>query len=319
MKETKEFLSRSRRWLDKNAHDIETCFICGGSLTEGLAAPFRRCLNCGHEISSGSGMSSDFLVNDRMDEKSVRKAGLLDNFKARVLRAHTGDGRGGTLLDIGAGNGKFLLHNGLRYEKAIGLEVTPAAIDFSRTKLKLEIVTSIDEVSGPVTVATAWHSLEHIPPDQLDNMLNSLQKLCKMGARFIISVPNGESLHYSLFKNNWALLDAQYHYHNFTPRSLDLLLEKYDFQRVGTVYSTPYNIFSAIQSILNKFTGRHNYLYLRLKRGTRSNSAGSWRPILKNLISLPFAVFLGGFLSSIEFCLPHSNSSCLTFIYEKKY
>jgi hypothetical protein len=301
---------------------MKCCFICGGDLSEGLAEPYSRCLACGHEISLNPDTASRFLLNDKLDEASVRKKDLLTRFKTGVLRRFAvAVPGGGGLLDIGSSNGKFLWHNGAGYEKAIGVEVTPAAVDFSTRILELEIVTSINQVQARIDVATAWHSLEHVPPDELSQMLATLSKLCANGALFIVSVPNGASRHYAWFRRDWAFFDSRNHWHNFTERSLDLLLSKFGFQRIDGVYSTPYNVFSAIQSLLNLFTGQHNYLYLKLKRNTTPQAA---RPaaspagqFLKNLFALPATLVSGLSLSIVEACLPRSNQSGLTCIYKK--
>ena len=130
----------------------------------------------------------------------------------------------------------------------------------------LNITNNISKISDNIDVATAWHSLEHIPKSDLLLMLSKLSTLMKKDSRFIISVPNASSILYRLFNNLYAFYDFPNHIHQFTPKSLQILLENNNFEILEQIISWPYNIFGSIQSLLNIFNSKHNYLYYRFKR-----------------------------------------------------
>ena len=248
--------------------NVESCFICGGNDFENRSLDYRCCLGCGHEVLV-SNRNQGFIVNDNLSEKEVRRMNGLDKFKARTLSYFDAGLKKNLLLDIGSASGKFLLHNASQYKAAIGIEVTPESLHFSRQILGLKIVKDIQEVSGEISFATAWHSLEHIPELHLLALLDGLAAKMLPGGRFIVSVPNAASFQYRWFGNAYAFYDVPNHLHQFSPSSLEKLMQRFGFQYLETVKSWPYNNFGYTQSLLNMTTNTHNYLYYRLKRRSR--------------------------------------------------
>ena len=251
----------------KNAlnRNIEYCFICGGIDFVNRTSDYEKCLSCGHEILVST-KEQGFIINDSLSEKDVRRITSLDRFKARTLAYFDSNIERDQLLDIGSASGKFILQNMSRYKRTLGLEITPESLNFSGQILGLNIVEDIQSVSQEVNIATAWHSLEHIPEQQLLSLLDGLSSKMVTNGRFIVSVPNGASSQYHWFKKSYAYYDTPNHLHQFTPDSLDKLLQRFGFKELGTVTSWPYNIFGYTQSLLNILTNTHNYFYYRLKR-----------------------------------------------------
>ena len=289
------------------------CFICGEINFDKRTTEYRRCLRCGHEILLQS-QSQGFILNDPLNEKDVRKLSALDRFKTSVLNQCEGSASLNRLIDIGSASGKFLLHNGARYEKAYGLEITPEAVVFSRDVLGLNIVADIHAVPSGISTATAWHSLEHIPEEVLLNILAALSKKMPSGAKFIVSVPNSASRQYRWFGSAYAYYDVPNHLHQFTTGSLTLLLNKYNFSTDKIFNSRVYNNFGYIQSLLNIASGTHNYLYYRVKRRSREPSLAL---DIINILMLPLMVPLGwilGLLDSIDL----RTQGVITICFQKK-
>jgi hypothetical protein len=255
-----------------------------------------------------------YMLNDPLDQGDAVKLGALDRFKRRILQRYCSDMNRGCLLDIGSSTGKFLAQNADVFDRAVGIEVTPEAIEFSRDVLGLEIHTRIEDVNFEISVATFWHSLEHFPVEELLNVLAELS--CRMVARgkVIVSVPNNKSFQYRWFRTAYAFYDVPHHIHQFSPNSLERLFGRFGFVRVSSALSWPYNAFGYIQSMLNVLTGTHNYLYYRLKR--RSVKPKRWQDGI-NAFLFFLVVPLGCALMVLDVLFPE-RQGVLTLCFQNK-
>lgn len=289
------------------------CFICDGIEFDNRTKEYRRCRSCGHEVLLAT-QAQGFIINDTLSEKEVRRITALDRFKARVLEKFDKLTDRKQLLDIGSASGKFLYHNAARYTHAVGMEITPESLVFSREVLGLEIVEDMRSVPDEISVTTAWHSLEHIPANQLLELLDSLSGKLVDGGRLVISVPNGDSWQYRWFGTAYAFFDVPNHLHQFTPVSLERLMHRFGFYHVDTVSSWPYNTFGTVQSLLNVMTNTHNYLYYRLKRH-------SCKPSLQldivNGLLMPIVVPVGWLFGLVE-SVNLKYQGVITSCFEKK-
>jgi hypothetical protein len=268
-----------------NKADVR-CFVCGGIVIERRKNDYRSCINCGHETLVST-RKQNFIINDYLSKKEIYRITSLDRFKTKTLVFFDNTINRMQLLDIGSASGKFLYHNAGRYIRAMGIEITPASVKFSRQVLGLDIIEDIHKAPEEISFASAWHVLEHIPEQHLLSLLKGLSGKMSSGARLLVSVPNCTSWQYRCFGRTFAYYDVPNHLHQFTPESLERLLKRYGFQKVGTVRSWPYNIFGYTQSLLNIITQSHNYLYYRLKRRNRRPSV----PLdLANGLLLIFAI-----------------------------
>lgn len=267
----------------------KTCFICGNNQFSDSAG-YIKCVKCGYEIVKGNGQYA-FIINDILSEESVRMVGSLDRFKQRVLRKCLV--KNDLLLDVGSASGKFLYHSKAFFRRHIGIEVTDECADFARNHLGLKIERDISMLDGEISVATFWHSLEHIPLEEIGKIFKGINSNSSEDTRVIISVPNNQSFQYALFKEGYAYYDLPNHLHQFSSGSLDLLMSKYGFEKSHNFYSFPYSVFGYLQGFLNKFNKIHNYLYYREKRGWAFGKKGSeliLYDIYNYLLSLLFVI-----------------------------
>lgn len=290
----------------------KSCFICGCSQFSQRTPEYQRCAGCGHETLVASD-SQGFILNDPLTLHDAQQVSGLDRFKAATLARFDREQARDQLLDIGSASGKFLYLNQQRYQHAVGLEITPAALQFSRDVLKLDIREDIASVPRNTSVATAWHSLEHIPEGALQRILSALSETMKVGARLIVSVPNADSNQYRLFGKSYAYYDVPNHLHQFSVMSLRRLLQQHGFVPVEVVRSRPYNTFGFIQGLLNVVTGTHNYLYYRLKRRSQEPSI---KQDLIHALLLPFVVPVGGLMGLLE-GFHKDTQSVITACFEK--
>ena len=242
----------------------EACFICGGKDFADSSRDYSRCGTCGLETIKRD-TAAEAIVSDMLILENIRKRNLLDSFQKRVLEecAVTKD----LLLDIGSGSGRFLYHNGPKFQDAVGIEISHECAYFAREKLGLKIEEDITNLNSVVSAATFWHSLEHMTRVDIERSLNRLNMKSSFDTRLIISFPNNNSLQYLLFGEGFAYYDKESHIHQFSLRSLDRLMGKYRFERLRFFYSFPYSIFGWLQGFINKFNPIHDYLYYRRKRG----------------------------------------------------
>jgi hypothetical protein len=240
------------------------CFVCGGTSFRDSTRHYVRCVACGHEVL-GAPRPHGNLVNDRLDRAgNVGTPTALDRFRNAVLRKVTRERR--LLVDVGSASGRFLFQNRRHFSRTIGIEVTPECVEFSR-KLGLTVETELPALREEVSVATFWHSLEHIPPVRIAETLDIISERSSDDAVVIVSVPNADSLQYRLLKDRFAYYDVPHHLHQFTGESLDRLFDRFGFERIREFGSFSYAGFGWLQGMLNLFNARHDYLYYRKKRG----------------------------------------------------
>ncbi len=256
----------------------KACRICGCKTFRESVEPYISCTSCGHEYHK-SKPSTKYIINDDLSSENPDTTNSLDLFKSRVLKSSMASHD--VLVDIGSASGKFLYQNKKFFRKHLGIEITKESIDFSRKKLRLNISTTLN-LKEKISVVTFWHSIEHIPIDKAEKLLRNIEKHSQKDTRLIISVPNSGSLMYNLFGKDWAYFDKSSHYNQFSRKSMDLLLKKYNFFPKRDFYSFSYTMFGYLQGFLNVFNGIHNFLYYYQKRGN-DFSLGKF-PILMLLI-----------------------------------
>lgn len=271
------------------------CFICKSNILIVSSDHYLKCIKCGHEIIKNV-ESQTFIVNDLLSEKNILSLKLFDKFKQTVLKKCTATND--FLLDIGSASGKFLYYSKQHFKRCMGIEVTEECIEFSKNCLGLVIEKDLDNVNDKISVATFWHSLEHMPSKTIENLLNGISLKSSPDIRIIVSVPNKDSLQFAFFKEAYAFYDPQNHIHQFSVRSLDILLDKYDFEREYNFYSFSYSIFGYLQGFVNKFHKIHNYYYYRQKRGWNFDKnkvelllRDTYNFLLLILFSIPSLVF----------------------------
>ena len=72
---------------------------------------------------------------------------------------------------------------------------------------------------------TLWHVMEHV--HDLPAYVQQLRNLLKEDGRLFIAVPNYTSKDAAIYKEYWAAYDVPRHLYHFSPRSVQVLMEKY--------------------------------------------------------------------------------------------
>jgi SAM-dependent methyltransferase len=166
----------------------------------------------------------------------------------------------GSLLDIGCGDGTFLLSAAQRGYRVVGTEVGAAA-QLARSG-GVQVRSSLDEVKdlSPFDVVTMWHTLEHFTSPRA--VVETVASLLRDRGLFVVAVPNSQGLQANMFRDRWFHLDVPRHVHHFGFKSLSLLLERSGFEIERWYHQEfEYDLFGWLQSGLNVVSDTPNVLF----------------------------------------------------------
>lgn len=119
---------------------------------------------------------------------------------------------------------------------------------------------------GSLDAITMWHALEHVP-DPMATLALARRLLRSEGVLYV-SVPNLDSLQADVGGTHWCYADIPRHLTHFSPEGLETRMQRAGFATVTPYWwNAEYEIFGWYQTLLNLFTGSHNYFYNRAKKG----------------------------------------------------
>jgi SAM-dependent methyltransferase len=185
----------------------------------------------------------------------------------RLVASVAGDAREGRrLLDIGCGDGAFLLAAMEDGWSVAGTEMNPAS---ARAAGVTPVHESVEEAraQAPFDCITLWHSLEHMRDPHAT--LKSLACMLAPDGLLVVAVPDAEGLQARLFGSSWFHLDVPRHLYHFGARALTGLLDNAGFAPLREWHQEfEYDLLGWSQSALNllmpapniffkSLTGRH--------------------------------------------------------------
>jgi 2-polyprenyl-3-methyl-5-hydroxy-6-metoxy-1,4-benzoquinol methylase len=138
---------------------------------------------------------------------------------------------GGSLLDIGCGNGRFLAIMRMLGWQVQGIEPDQRSAELARRSSGALVHAELDEQLHPpggFDVVTMNHVLEHLPDP--DVVLGRCFRLCAPGGLIGIVVPNWRSLGHRLFRRHWYALEPPRHAVMYEPRTLESALQRAGFR-----------------------------------------------------------------------------------------
>ncbi len=163
----------------------------------------------------------------------------------------------GTLLDVGAGTGDFLL---AAQKKGWYVEGVEPNLDARNRAVEkgMELIPSLRSVlKKEYAVITLWHVLEHLP--NLDDQIKDLVSLLSEKGTLVIAVPNYRSYDARHYKEYWAAYDVPRHLWHFSKIAIEKLFDKHGMKVVRV---KPMLFDSFYVSLLSEKykTGSQNYL-----------------------------------------------------------
>ncbi len=189
--------------------------------------------------------------------------------KVRLVERYV---RGGRILDVGTGDGKFLWAlEPARWDRT-GVEMSRATVDAVRAKMPdLRLICgdvhSPELQPGEYEAVTFWHALEHLPDPH--RVLARAAGLLRPGGWLFVSLPNLDSLQARLFREHWyAFGDVPRHLYHFSPGSLGRLLGEAGLAvHARRLFSARVNMHCLKHSLLhwseNRFGSRVPYYLLK--------------------------------------------------------
>lgn len=179
------------------------------------------------------------------------------------------NGSQATLLDIGCGNGQFLLRAQELGYQTIGIDFDSKAIKTARS-LGLNVLEgSLKDIGTQrkFDVITSSHVLEHVtnPLEELHHIFRILQD----DGYFYLATPNFSSAGRAVFGKYWRGLEFPRHLHIFETQQLASLLEKIGFVDVDVVYDLPQSLnilrssFKIYQKNGKPMLGSSLYMFFR--------------------------------------------------------
>jgi 2-polyprenyl-3-methyl-5-hydroxy-6-metoxy-1,4-benzoquinol methylase len=155
----------------------------------------------------------------------VRKRTMVG--KRKLIEKTTGITKG-QLLDLGSGIGSFVNEMRQNGWQVSGLEPDSDARKVAKELYQLDISDTnvfYQLPAGSFDAITMWHVLEHV--HDLSAYIQQLKKILKENGRLLIAVPNYTSLDAEIYGEYWAAYDVPRHLYHFSPRSVQVLMEKH--------------------------------------------------------------------------------------------
>jgi SAM-dependent methyltransferase len=217
--------------------------------------------------------------------------------RIRLIKRVTRSAAPGTLVDVGCGDGSFLLE-----AKRAGWSVIGTEVNDRIPAPGLEIWGSLDELRrrAPFGCITLWHSLEHLTEPA--ETLADLARMLVPGGTLVAAVPDSGGLQARWFGRHWFHLDVPRHLYHFGLPSLRAALDRAGLDVVGVWHhEAEYDSFGWIQSALNRIMPCPNILFDALTRRPRrvsrarvaANAALACVMLLPALIATVVSTWMG--------------------------
>ncbi|GDY20456.1 SAM-dependent methyltransferase [Verrucomicrobiota bacterium] len=224
---------------------------------------------------------------------------------ARVERA--AGGRPGHVLDVGCGRGHLLRAFQRRGWQVAGTEIDRHTAELVRAETGADVRPGLLEAfagaDGGFDAVVLWHVLEHLhDPAQV---LRDCARLLRPDGTLFVGVPDVRSWEARIGGNKWFHLDVPRHVTHFSRPVLRDLLGRAGFAVLAESSVAPeYDLFSFVQTMLNRLGLRHNILYNALRSGAARlfpMDATDWLQVLVSvLLAMPLsALFLPWMLATV--------------------
>ena len=261
------------------------CPACGATLSswrtvgssEPRLGPARfelwRCPSCGTAATAGEpvDLHDSGAYQPGTPRLHAIASPLLRRFDAQrltLLNQLVGSGERARVLDVGAGQGRFVAAARAAGYDATGLEPSRRGIARARSLGVSLIPAGVDEAmiaAGSQDAIVLWHVLEHL--ERPARALARIHEWLAPGGGLLLGVPNLDSWQARLSGDRWYHLDVPRHRTHFTARGVASLLERSGFELVAIHHHVlEHNPYGMWQSLVSRATRHPSYLYNLLKR-----------------------------------------------------
>jgi SAM-dependent methyltransferase len=191
--------------------------------------------------------------------------GLAERDKLRFLR---GVPPGARILEVGAGDGRFVARLRAAGFDASGIEPSARGADAARARGAPVRRAALEEASlerDSLDAAVAWHVLEHL--DDPGGALEQMRTWLRPEATIVVACPNLASLQARIGGDRWFHQDVPRHRTHFTAAGVRLLLEGAGFRlRRMSHLLVEQNQLGMWQTLVNRLTRGRDVAFRALKR-----------------------------------------------------
>ena len=165
--------------------------------------------------------------------------------------------KSGSLFDLGAGWGHFMLAGKELGYEVYGIEISEQPYLYCVNDLKLPVdhidFFKMDETKK-FDVLTMWDVLEHI--DKADAFLDKCNKVVKPGGYLFLQVPQIDSYFAKRHKDNWKMMGLD-HVNYFSKKTITKILEANGFEvvKIKSSFEIKLFIMYTLLPLLKKFKG----------------------------------------------------------------
>jgi 2-polyprenyl-3-methyl-5-hydroxy-6-metoxy-1,4-benzoquinol methylase len=154
--------------------------------------------------------------------------------RARLSVLGLGPTNKGTLLDVGCGNGDFILRMRSLGWRVSGVDPDSTAAAYGRRQGLQVFTGTIADVSEAARydVITLNHVIEHVA-DPVNLLRECHKRLHPDGGRLIMTTPNINSCGHRWFRKYWRGLEVPRHFTIFSPSSLRDCIERAKFRVIS--------------------------------------------------------------------------------------
>jgi hypothetical protein len=168
--------------------------------------------------------------------------------RLNVVNSAFSNGKEKSMLDVGCGDGTFLLAAQNDGWTICGTEMNPGIARSSG----LDVRETIDQLprGAMFDCITLWHSLEHLRDPRAT--IVQLAGMLEIDGAIVIAVPDAGGLQARVFGPNWFHLDVPRHLYHFTAGSLGNLIQSVGLAVERQSYmELEYDLLGWSQSALN--------------------------------------------------------------------
>lgn len=286
----------------------ETCSSCGGNLTPhlrdvrdpitGETFSVARCSACGlgHTLPQPAALDRYYMSPYYGNRHSFMARFCMRRRLKFVAAALSQPKATGRLLDIGCGDGSFLLAARETGWRVMGTELSPEPA----RSFGLDVRESVEEIaeSGSFDCITMWHTLEHMR--DVPAMLKQVSRLLGPQGVLIIAVPDWGGLQARLFRKYWLHIDVPRHLYHFDAAALEHCLGTAGFHVERRWHQElEYDLLGWSQSTLSWMVPAYPNLFFNMLTGKQSITGTLAWPIwivlvllltLLTLVALPAQV-----------------------------
>jgi len=241
-------------------YDLARCAVCGTASTQvppgGIPAP---------GLYEGGTYAAPHRATDRALEPL---RALMERDKLRFVR---GLAPGAHVLDVGAGDGRFVSRLRAAGFDARGIEPSERGVRLARAGgAPVERATVEEAGQEPATLdaVIVWHVLEHVQdPVRVAGLIGGW---LRPGGLLVVACPNLASLQARIGGDRWFHQDVPRHLTHFTAAGLRLLLERSGFrvERISHLLIEQ-NPLGMWQTLLNRITRHRDVAFRAVKRDLR--------------------------------------------------